>query len=234
MTSDNKRPIGSILLKQRAVSAAELEEALSKGGGDHTPLATRLTQDGIIEEVEALKALSEQSGVPGIDLNQVCIRLQDLALLPRETAESEKVLPVLLKGDRLFVAMAEPDDTRAVTELEFSTGKKLFPYIALQGTLDRVIRLAYDRLAAGEHYYAGPACPPETLRKAGISLEGQAAPAAPSPGDKLPPPPRLPHRPPPPPLPRPADAPQSEDSLRPSAQGGGPRTSRRRWSSTTP
>ncbi|MBW2528234.1 MAG: response regulator [Deltaproteobacteria bacterium] len=215
MSSDKKRPIGSILLKQRAVSAAELEEALAKGGGSKVPLATRLTQDGIIEETEALKALSEQSGVPGIDLNQVCIRLKDLELLPRETAESEMVLPVLLKGDRLFVAMAEPDDARAVTELEFATGKKLFPYIALRGTLTRVIGEAYDRLAAGERYYAGPACPPETLRKAGITVDGSPKPPNP-PGKSLPKP-----RPRPPGPPPPKAAGAEEDSLRPAPSGAG-------------
>lgn len=214
MSSDQKKPIGSILLKQRAVSAAELEEALAKGGTDRAPLATRLTQEGIIEEVAALKALSEQSGVPGIDLNQVCIRLKDLELLPRETAAAELVLPVLLKGERLFVAMAEPDDARAITELEFATGKKLFPYIALRGTLERVIAEAYDRSQAGERYYAGPACPPETLRKAGLSADG-VSPGAPR-ERSLPRPPR-----PPPPAPgrRGNEVDAAEDSFRPPRRG---------------
>lgn len=198
------------MLKQRAVSAAELEEALAKGGGGQGPLATRLTRDGIIEETEALKALSEQSGVPGIDLNQVCIRLKDLELLPRESAEAELVLPVLLKGDRLFVAMAEPDDSRAITELEFATGKKLFPYIALRGTLERVIREAYDGLAAGERYYAGPACPPETLRKAGLAANAGKPP--PPPKGKSPP---ARPSPPSPPGPPPSSEGPGEESFRP-------------------
>ena len=196
MSSENKKPIGSILLKQRAVSARELEDELARGGAGKPPLATRLTEAGVIDEVDALKALSEQSGVPGIDLNQVCIRLADLGLVPRESAERDELLPVLVKGERLFVAMANPNDTRAVSELEFVTGKKVFPYVALQGTLHRVIAEAYDRLEAGERYYAGPKCPPETLRKAGVAAPGQpppppAAAQAPGPprpgGRKLPP-----------------------------------------------
>jgi len=180
MSPDKKKTIGSILLKQRAVSARELEDELAKGGVGKPPLATRLTEAGTIDEVEALKALSEQSGVPGIDLNQVCIRLADLPLVPRETAERDELLPVLLKGDRLFVAMANPNDTRAVSELEFVTGKKVFPYVALKGTLERVIAEAYDRFDAGERYYAGPKCPPETLRKAGVT-PGPPPPPAPAP-----------------------------------------------------
>jgi len=39
------------------------------------------------ENVIALKALSEQHGIPGIDLAQICLRLDDLDLLPREIAE---------------------------------------------------------------------------------------------------------------------------------------------------
>ena len=63
MTHD-KKPIGRILLEQRSVSAEELDRALT----DKTAagrLATRLTQQGVIDDVEALKALSEQHGIPG-------------------------------------------------------------------------------------------------------------------------------------------------------------------------
>ena len=168
MSSDKKKLIGAILLRQRAVSPRALEEALRNRRRGDPPLASKLTEMGVIRETEALKALSEQSGCPAIDLNQVCIRLTDLNVVPRELAERHYVLPVLVKGNRMFVAMADPTDRRLLQEIEMVSGKRAFPYISLKSTLRRVITESYTKREAGERHYVGPSCPPETLRKAGI------------------------------------------------------------------
>jgi DNA-binding response OmpR family regulator len=168
MTEDAKKPLGRILLSQRALTPADLDKAL-KDTSSGSPLATRLTESGAVTELAALKALSEQSGVPGMDLNQVCIRLSDLALVPREIAIKHRLLPVLARDDRVFLAMATPTDRSVIDELEFVTGKRVFPYIALSGPLMRVIAAAYEMRERGEPYYVGPSCPAEVLRRAGIS-----------------------------------------------------------------
>lgn len=169
--SQEKRPLGRILLEQRAVSAEQLEKALADKSASGR-LASRLTEQGVLREVEALKALSEQFGVPGIDLGQICLRLEDLDLLPREIAEQHHILPVLVRDDQMFVAVANPRETNVLEELEFVTGKKVYPYIALDGVLRRVIQIAYGRKAQGEVYYVAPRCPAEVLTRLGINPDG--------------------------------------------------------------
>ena len=95
MSGDQKKALGRILLDQKAISQADLDRALAQQRPGSPPLATRLTELGTITELEALKALSAQRGVPGIDLNQVCIKLTDLSSIPREIAQVHKLLPVL-------------------------------------------------------------------------------------------------------------------------------------------
>lgn len=165
-----KKQLGRILLKQKAITADQLEQALSEPGGR---LASRLTEHGTISGLAALKALSEQHGIPGIDLDQVCVNLADLVLLPREIAEKHLILPVLSRGERLFVAMANPKERKVIDELEFVTGKKVYPYVALETHLARVIEEAYNRQTAGERFYVGPACPAETLQRLGIDAQGR-------------------------------------------------------------
>src|SRR5688500_15232645 len=166
-----KKQLGKILLRQRALSPEELERALAENKGGR--LASRLAASGAISDVAALKALSEQHGIPGIDLNQICLRLENLDLLPREIAEKHLILPVLVRDDRIFIAMANPRETRGVDELEFVTGKKGYPYVALDGALERVSQEAYTRKTRGEEFYVGPTCPPETLRKLGLDSSGR-------------------------------------------------------------
>jgi DNA-binding response OmpR family regulator len=174
-----KKQLGKILLRQRALSPEELERALAENKGGR--LASRLAASGAISDVAALKALSEQHGIPGIDLGQICVRLEDLELLPREIAEKHLILPVLVRDDRLFIAMANPREKKVIDELEFVTGKKVYPYVALEGPLAAVIEEAYEKKTRGEEYYVGPHCPEDVLKKVGLSTE--AAPAADFPYD---------------------------------------------------
>src|SRR6185503_1588860 len=102
-----------------------------------------------------LKALSERFGVPAIDLGQVCVRLSDLELIPLEIARKHVILPVLVKDDRLFVAMANPHEQKVIDELEFVTDKKVFPYVALPQVLTETIEQAYALRSRDEQYYIG-------------------------------------------------------------------------------
>ncbi|HEY3237643.1 MAG TPA: response regulator [Polyangiaceae bacterium] len=166
-----KKPLGKILLQQRALTPEQLERALAHKGGGR--LASRLAEQGVISDVSALKALSEQHGIPGIDLARLCIKLEDLDLLPREIAEKHLILPVLVRPDRVFIAMANPRERKVIDELEFVTSKKVYPYVALEGPLARVIQVAYSLKAQGESFYIAPHCPPEVLDKLGIDVHGR-------------------------------------------------------------
>jgi DNA-binding response OmpR family regulator len=166
-----KKQIGKILLRQRALRPDDLDQALADTGEGR--IASRLAAEGTISDVAALKALSEQHGIPGIDLSQICLRLEHLELLPREIAETHGILPVLERDDRLFVAMADPREKHVIDELEFVTGKRVYPYVALATTLASVIEQAYTRKMRGENFYVGPNCPPELLQKLGIDENGE-------------------------------------------------------------
>jgi DNA-binding response OmpR family regulator len=194
MSEDAKKPLGRILLRQRAVTQPDLDEALASGEVGGLPLATRMIESGTLSEIAALKALSEQSGVPGIDLNQICVRLTDLSILPKEVAVRHRLLPVLVRDDRVFVAMAAPTEKKVIDEIEFVTGKHVFPYIALAGPLMRVISSAYEMRDRGEAFYVGPQCPPEIQRRAGLAPVQVEAPAEVGRTTALPPAPPAPAR----------------------------------------
>jgi DNA-binding response OmpR family regulator len=173
MSTDDKKPLGRILLQNKLVSQQDLDKALDEQvhqpPDKPTPLASRLADRGVLKEVDALRALSQQHGVPGIDLTQIAILVEHLDLIPREVAEAHLILPALVKEDRIFLAMATPNDKRVTDELEFATGKKVYPYVALSTTLEKTIHAAYAAKAAGEAYYVGPNVPEQTLQQLGLT-----------------------------------------------------------------
>lgn len=110
MGQDDKRQLGRILLERKLISKRDLEAALEVQKKDGGHLASRLTEQGTLTEADALKGLSEQFGVPGMDMTQVSIALETLDFLPREVAVSQRILPVLVSDDGVFIAMANPAD----------------------------------------------------------------------------------------------------------------------------
>jgi len=175
-----KKPIGQILIEHGFVSRPDVEAALA-APHPRVPLASALVERGLVSELDALKALSEQLGVPGIDVGQVIIRVADLELLPREVAVGHRLLPILAREDRLFCAMAVPTDSKILDELEFVTGKRVFAYVALSAPLARVIEEAYAAKEQGAAYYVGPRTPDEALDRAGLPRAMRPAGLAPTP-----------------------------------------------------
>jgi hypothetical protein len=157
MSIDDKRPLGRILLKRKLVPR-ELQGALREEpqpASSPAPLAPPPVVEEKDAEIVALLALSAKTGVAGLDLRHVTIALEHLDVVPREVAEALRVLPVLLREDRIYLAMANPQDKRAVDEIEFVNAKTVQAFVAVHATLLATIAAAYDAKARGAPQYRG-------------------------------------------------------------------------------
>jgi DNA-binding response OmpR family regulator len=172
----NKKQLGKILLQQKLVTPDELETLLGQQKATGSRLGSAAVESGAVDEVDLLRALSKQHGMPGIDLAQTVIPLENLELIPRDIAQQHLILPFSVKDEHLFLAMADPSNRRIVDEIEFVTGRKVFPYVAIARSLDQAIREAYGLLQQGKDYYVGPLAPEDYLRELGLTRQ-QPAPA---------------------------------------------------------
>ncbi len=154
--SDGKKQLGRILLQRKLVTAAELEDLLEQQRHQGVRLASAVADSGKVDSAELLSALSEQQGLPAVDLRRVVIALENLSLVPFDIARQHLILPLVVKDDGLFLAMADPNDKHVIDELEFVTGKRVFPYVALHGVLRDVIEAAYAAEQSGDSHYTGP------------------------------------------------------------------------------
>ena len=121
-----------------------------------------------------LVGLSERYGVPALDLDQICLKTEDLDNIPRSLAQHHLVIPVLARADRLFVAMKDPGQPEVIQEVEFVAGKRVYAYAAPPEDIAEAIERAYGARERGLPHYVGPDCPAETLRKAGLLPEPAA------------------------------------------------------------
>ena len=123
-----QRLIGQILVDQGQLSQDQLREVIASWLGDYVVHPGHLQPDALA-----------------------------LALVPRNVAERESVLPLLAREDALVVAMADPGDRTLLDELRFLTQRRVLPLQAAPGTLLPAIAKAYSVHPASPVAAAGPA-----------------------------------------------------------------------------
>jgi DNA-binding response OmpR family regulator len=147
-------PIARLLAERQA-----LPESLLRRAQAESPTKAAFL-DAVLElgvaENDLVSMMSEQIGIPGVDLARTAIDLSVLDTVPRPVAESDVVLPLSVEGGRLHVAVsAGADNYDVLEELRFITGQEVSPYAALPVSLTQAITAAYDAKDKGEKSWRG-------------------------------------------------------------------------------
>lgn len=89
-----RAPIGAILQQMGVVTYEQVEEALEYQQRDGCKLAEALIKLGYAQSEQITQALAKQYHLPYIDLDAVDLPEGVIALLAREVALENKVIPV--------------------------------------------------------------------------------------------------------------------------------------------
>jgi type IV pilus assembly protein PilB len=139
--------IGELLLKEKRISPAQLQEALSYQKSSGGKLGFNLVKLGFVKDEEITALLSKQYGVPSINLTQFEIDPSIIKLIPSETAHKYQIVPLSRSGATLTIAMTDPTNVFAMDDIKFMTGYNVEPVVASETAV----------LEAIERYYMAPA-----------------------------------------------------------------------------
>ena len=79
-------------------------------------------------------------GVPLLDLSAVDADLLPTTLVDSKLVGSKRVIPLLKRGNRLFLAMADPTNEQLLSELKFATGLTVEPVVVEEDKLAVLIK----------------------------------------------------------------------------------------------
>jgi len=113
-----RRLLGERLVAAGMLTERQLELAVREQKRTGTMLGEIITQLGLVTPQMLSSVLAEQGGVRYVDLAEVDIPREVLALVPEDMARRLNVLPMSLEGDRLTLAMANIYDIEALGEVE--------------------------------------------------------------------------------------------------------------------
>ncbi len=140
-----KKRLGEMLIEAGAIDATQLQSALGhqrKWGGK---LGQALVDLKLATEAQIVTALSRKFGYEVANVAALVPSLlleKALALVPREVALRQTLIPIASDTGSVTVAMSDPSNITVVDEIAFRTGRRV--KVALAG--DREIAAAVRRL----------------------------------------------------------------------------------------
>jgi hypothetical protein len=138
--------VGNMLVRNRVITEAQLEEALKNQVIFGGKLGTNLIELGYITPDKLAEFLSRHKGVPAATVQDTwAIPPEVIALIPVETVKAHQVLPLSRERRKLTVAMVNPADLATIDKLGFMTGMNIVPVIipelVLYGALERYYKI---------------------------------------------------------------------------------------------
>src|SRR5687768_17049561 len=140
--------IGELLLKEKRITPAQLQEALNYQKTNGGKLGFNLVKLGFVKDEEITALLSKQYGVPSINLTQFEIDPGVIKLIPSETANKYQIVPLSRAGATLTIAMTDPTNVFAMDDIKFMTGYNVEPVVASEGAVLDAIQRYYPAAAA--------------------------------------------------------------------------------------
>ncbi len=135
--------IGELLLKEKRITAEQLQQALNHQKANGGKLGYNLVKMGLVKDEEITALLSKQYGVPSINLTQFEIDPAVIKLIPADTAQKYQIVPLSRAGATLTIAMTDPTNVFAMDDIKFMTGYNVEPVVASETAVTEAIQRYY-------------------------------------------------------------------------------------------
>src|ERR1700751_2309337 len=114
--------LGGLLLKQKLIPQEQLETEPKLQRVEGAKIGEALVRVGAVSEGDIPETLSQQFGVPSIDLAHFEIDPSVIKVVPGEVARKYAVLPVNKTGPTQTIAMGDRTNVFAMDERKLMTG----------------------------------------------------------------------------------------------------------------
>jgi type IV pilus assembly protein PilB len=137
--------IGELLIRNGLITEQQLELALKAQAQSRIKIGEQLIQEGAITERQLLEVLEFQLGIPSLQLEDEPVDLEAVRLVEEAAAREYLLLPFEKQGGKLKVAMADPQNEKAIQQLQRSTGMIVQPFLAARSELKKAIDQHYSQ-----------------------------------------------------------------------------------------
>ncbi len=146
--------VNLIGLARQVVEAGLLEEqkaqdAVQQAKRNQTPLVTWLVQNKLVKSRTLMELAADQFGVAYFDLSAVNPEVFPKDLVTEKLARQHRALPLYKRANKLYVAISDPGNHQAITDIQFSSGMTVEPLLVEDDKLGMAIDRLYESATGG-------------------------------------------------------------------------------------
>lgn len=138
-------PLAEALLRANLMSPAQLKTAVEfqkSLGGDLRNIVVKL---GYVKESDLVSLVAQEENVSAsTDITEEVIDFDALRQLPRALLEKHQVVPLRSDGSSIVLAMADPNDLRAIEEIQFLVNRPVEPAVATKAAIRRALNQLHE------------------------------------------------------------------------------------------
>ncbi len=119
-----KIPLSGIarsLVKEALLSEPDAQVHYEESLKKRMPMVRYLVTNKILDSLIIAKTVSKEFGLPLFDLNSIASGTMPIKLVNEKLIRQHHVLPLLKRGNRLFLAVSDPTCFQALDEIKFNT-----------------------------------------------------------------------------------------------------------------
>ncbi len=117
----------AFLLDAELIKGRQFDKVLKKAEEKDTKVEDVLVSEGLIDQKELLKLEAYILGIPFVDLKGETIDPEVLKIIPEPIARRHNIISFRKEGDKLEVAMLDPEDLRTIEFVKKKAGLKILP-----------------------------------------------------------------------------------------------------------
>src|SRR5437763_7395813 len=124
--------IADVLIEEGLLLPNQLEEAIGLQKSEGGRLLKILTDRQFVTEQDMVFSMGRCLNTPPVNLSRLRVPEEVMALVPREMAKANRLVPIARLDGKLFVAMADPTNVLAVNDLKRRVQLEIVPMIATE------------------------------------------------------------------------------------------------------
>jgi len=132
------------LVQDGIIAEDRLQEATETAKKERLPLIAYLVGADLANARAIAVAASHEFGVPLLDLDAVEIDLDVVRSVDQKLISKHRVLPLVKRGQRLFLGISDPTNLQAIDDIKFATSMRVDPVVVEQDKLEDRIGKAID------------------------------------------------------------------------------------------
>src|SRR5262245_31788472 len=123
-----------------------MTQAMQAAKDANANLVSHLVANGLADAREIAIAASQEFGVPLLDLDAIQPDLDAVKLVSDKLLQKHRVMPLVRRGKRLFVAVSDPTNMHALDEIKFQTGLSIEAVVVEEDKLQRIGTKAIEQV----------------------------------------------------------------------------------------